>query len=97
MIVMFITWMFLRGARDRRQQAETADASTEPNLDGRKSPPLTLKKQYWYHDLVDRDSVDLYRDEHEEEPSEQNDLANKRLTGSNGPTRWLWSLYYWLV
>lgn len=90
MVVMFFTWLFL----SRRESEQSAGSISEPLLsnpgmdDGRDK---TLK----YHDLVDTDTVDLIRDEYDEEDDiDGEDEITSRLSGK---MKLLWTFYYWLV
>ncbi|KAF8973198.1 amino acid permease-domain-containing protein [Flammula alnicola] len=96
-VVMFIAWMVLK--RPTLQISQLSEST--PSASDHSLPESTLilrnnKKKSRFHDLVDVESVDLYRDEYTEEVVESaaEDEITKRL---NGKARLLWSLYYWLV
>ena len=96
MVVMFFTWLFLSS----RESEQSADPTSEPLLsdpgvDGGGPSHLNRDKTLKYHDLVDTDTVDLMRDEYDEEDDmEGEDEVTSRLSGK---LRLLWTFYYWLV
>ena len=96
MVVMFFTWLFL----SRRESEQSADSTSEPllsdpGMDGNNPSHLDRDKTPKYHDLVNVDTVDLMRDEYDEEDDiEGEDEVTSRL---NGKMKLLWTFYYWLV
>ena len=95
MVVMFLTWLFL----SRREAEKSAGSASEPllgmDVDGGSPSHLNRDKILKYHDLVDIDTVDLIRDEYEEEDDiESEDEVTSRLSGK---MKLLWTFYYWLV
>lgn len=98
MIAMFVAWMIIRGPLTYVEDATTISSLSEPLLPGAStlSSSSDSKRKSRLHDLVDVDSVDLYRDEYAEDlvEMEAEDEVTKRLNGRFGL---LWRLYYWLV
>lgn len=98
MVVMFFTWLFF----SRRESEQSAGSASEPLLsdpemevDGGSPRHLNWNKTHKYHDLVDIDTVDLIRDEYDEEDEiEGEDEVTSRLSGK---MKLLWTFYYWLV
>ncbi|KDR75290.1 hypothetical protein GALMADRAFT_69558 [Galerina marginata CBS 339.88] len=93
-MVMFVAWMLFQ--RSRQQPVENIDSSSDQLLE-ESGPTTSIKKNSRFHDLVDADTVDLYREEYAEDvqaDAEVEDEVTKRL---NGNMRALWRLYYWLV
>lgn len=96
MVVMFFTWLFL----SRRGSEQSAGSISEPllsdpGMDGGNPSNLNRDKTLKYHDLVDTDTVDLRRDEYEEEDDmDSEDEVASRLSGK---MKLLWTFYYWLV
>ena len=92
---MFFAWLFF----SRRESEQSADSTSEPllsdpGIDGDSPSRLNRDKTLKYHDLVDVDTVDLIRDEYDEEDMESEDEIAIRLSGK---MRLLWTFYYWLV
>jgi AAT family amino acid transporter len=97
MVVMFFTWLFLR----RRESEQSAGSASEPLLsdpemevDSGSPRHLNRDKTLKYHDLVDIDTVDLVRDEYDEEEDIEEDEVMSRLSGK---MKLLWTFYYWFV
>ena len=96
MVVMFFTWLFL----SRRESEQIVGSTSEPllsnpGMDGGIPSHVNRDKTLKYHDLVNIDTVDLIRDEYDEEDDmEGEDEITSRL---NGKMKLLWTLYYWLV
>lgn len=91
-VVMFFAWLFF----SRRVSAGSASVPllSDPRIDGG-SPNRLNKDRIKYHDLVDIDTVDLIKDEYEEEDdTESEDKVAMRLSGK---MKLLWTLYYWVV
>ena len=91
MLVMYTTWMFVK--RPYSQQGVSSnDTTTERNA--------SKMRKTWdrivYSDLVDIGTVDLRKDEHEEEPEDAADDAEREVK-LQGRWRWLWKLYYVIV
>lgn len=101
---MSLAWLFLRRRRSRivKFSSQDDDLSSAPLLNPRPGADNTLAHRrptatWWESDLVDVKTVDLTRDEYEEEEEVDRvdeDLQKGRLTGR---LRWAWNLYYWLV
>ncbi|RDB24776.1 putative amino-acid permease PB1C11.02 [Hypsizygus marmoreus] len=87
MLVMFIVWMVLK-----RPGASKGLPEASGSGEGRRSPARRL----WYSDLVDVDTVDLYRDEYVEEEDDKFD-DEKRTSRLQGKLRFLWRFFYWIV
>lgn len=87
MIVMFIVWMLVQrpGARKNLPNDSVSGSGDAP-----------LARRLWYSDLVDVDTVDLFRDEYveEEEDKTEDELRKNRVKGKKG---FLWRLYYWVA
>ena len=96
MVVMFFTWLIF----SRRESEQSAGLTSEPllsdpGMDGDRPSHVDRDKTLKYHDLVNIDTVDLIRDEYDEEDDmEGEDEITSRL---NGKMKLLWTLYYWLV
>jgi len=96
MVVMFFTWLFL----SRRESEQSAGSTSEPllsdpRMDEGSPSHLNRDKTLKFHDLVNIDTVDLRRDEYEEEDDmEGEDEVTSRLSGK---MKLLWTFYYWLV
>ncbi|KAK7045699.1 Basic amino-acid permease [Paramarasmius palmivorus] len=100
MLVMTILWMLIRPNENKRTRhpipSDTPTPLT-PLLDADVSG-VQNKRRWWYSDLVDVNTVDLYRDEYEEDLEEDkldNERRKRRLT--EGRSRFLWRLYYWII
>ena len=94
---MFFAWLFF----SRRESEQSTGSTSEPLLSDPGSDGGTPSRLNWdktlkkYHDLVDIDTVDLVRDEYnEEDDTEGEDEVASRLSGK---MRLLWAFYYWLV
>jgi hypothetical protein len=74
--------------------------TSSQDRDGRKNTESERGKRWWsYLDVVDTYTVDLYRDEHEEEEVDQLEAEEreKRLKNNNLVLRALWKLFYLIV
>ncbi|KAI0769629.1 amino acid permease-domain-containing protein [Trametes elegans] len=94
MIVMYFAWMLIRRPKPT---APAEIASVEPV---ESAVPPTLRRRIWrrvaYHDSVDIRTVDIRRDEYEEEETDlKDDEARERKLG--GRWRWFWKVYYAIV
>lgn len=56
-------------------------------------------RRIWYSDLVDVNTVDLSKDEYQDEEVDKIDdeTRHNRITKGNLGARMLWRLYYWIV
>ena len=92
MLIMYLTWSSLK----RPTLPSTAADGTPLSPDER---PGVLRRAWRFvasSDVVDVRTVDLRRDEHEEEPEDAVDDA-AREGKLQGRARWLWRLYYAVV
>ena len=93
MIVMYLAWMLIKRP-DPNAEAKlpsTADASP---VAGSLAP---AERRKWYtSDLVDIHTVDLVRDEYQEQPTDEVD-DKKMEARYSGKWRLAWKAYYWLV
>lgn len=81
MIVMYVAWMLIK----------------RPDPNHMSSLASTSSRRKWYtSDLVDVNTVDLFRDEYEEALIDEVVNADREKR-SQGKARWLWRVYYWLV
>ncbi|KAG6920053.1 hypothetical protein DXG01_010121 [Tephrocybe rancida] len=90
MIVMFIAWMVVTGARSRR----TKNVQQVPGTDHVDSN--TPRRRVWYSDFVDAGTVDLYRDEYIEVEDDKVD-DEQRTSRIIGKAGYLWKVYYWIA
>jgi amino acid permease len=78
MAVMFLGWWLIR--------------RPQPNFIPASSPVQPYSRcKWWKLDLVDVETVDLRRDEYEEDIAQENDEGDKR------EARWLRRVFYWVV
>ena len=96
MVVMFFTWLFLSCRESEQSAGSPAEPLlSDPGMDVDGGSPNFLNKTLKSHDLVDIDTVDLIRDEYNEEDDiESEDEVTSRLSGK---MKLLWTFYYWLV
>ena len=98
MVVMFFTWLFLSRCESKQSAGSVSEPLlSDPGMDVDVGTPshLNRDKNIKYHDLVDIVTVDLTRDEYDEEDDmEGEDEVTSRLSGK---MRLLWTFYYWLV
>ncbi|TFK44471.1 amino acid permease-domain-containing protein [Crucibulum laeve] len=95
MLVMFVAWMIIKRPRhtgilpSRQRRSPSSDPLAPP----RQAP---RNQQFWYSDLVDTKTVDLYTDEYVEVEGDKVDdeQRRKRVEGKGGI---LWKFYYWVV
>jgi hypothetical protein len=50
-----------------------------------------------FFDFVDPSRVDLYHDEHEDEPFDKHEDEARRMRRMHGSAGWAWILYYYIV
>ena len=96
MVVMFFTWLIFSRRESEQSAGLTSEALlSDPGMDGGSPSHLDRDKTLKYHDLVNIDTVDLIRDEYnEEDDMEGEDEVTSRLSGK---MKLLWTFYYWLV
>lgn len=90
MIVMYLGWILIR--RPNPNPPSSLDAGSQPSS--------RLPWKWLKNDLVDLDTVDLRRDEHDEvevDPEHAEEEEREREKRSSGKARWLWKVYYWIV
>lgn len=93
MVLMFFTWLFL----SRRESAGSTSEPllSDPGMDADSPSHPSRDETLKYHDLVDTDTVDLTRDEYDEDDDmDGEDEVTSRLSGK---MKFLWTFYYWLV
>lgn len=80
MFVMYVLWMIYRHTR----RASAGEARQSPSW------------RSWFSDLVNVDTVDLFRDEYVEQEEDKTDgeERKRRIIGRGG---FLWRIYYWVV
>ncbi|RPD78334.1 hypothetical protein L226DRAFT_502776 [Lentinus tigrinus ALCF2SS1-7] len=94
LIVMYIAYMLIR--RPRASSAPIAlPTETEP-VPQHHSIPRRVWNVLTYNDQVDIKTVDLKRDEHEEEPGDVADDEEREMK-LHGRWRWFWRIYYAVV
>lgn len=82
MIVMYLAWMLIK--------------RPNPNALNSNSTSTPTRRKWWTSDLVDVNTVDLVRDEYEEQPVDE--AEDKRVEQRlSGKARWGWRVYYWVV
>lgn len=96
MLVMFVGWMVVR--RPVREQYDHEPETIGSPLTAT-TPLLSQARKEGrprWHDIVDTTTVDLTRDEYEEDATDKADdeLRAERLKGQVGL---LWRLYYWVI
>ncbi|KAI0365662.1 hypothetical protein BV20DRAFT_1038833 [Pilatotrama ljubarskyi] len=99
MIFMYLVWMLLVHPKpSSAPRTVSSDAGAEPV-----EPPqqkVAIWRRVWrriaYNDSVDIRTVDLRRDEHEEEPEDLLD-DQKREAKLKGKWGWFWKVYYAVV
>ncbi|KII94587.1 hypothetical protein PLICRDRAFT_97452 [Plicaturopsis crispa FD-325 SS-3] len=82
MLVMYVVWMLLK----RPLPSSALSPETTPSRSG-----------WWYSDLVDIRTVDLRRDEHEEEIDDKVDDEQRIRRISKRYSGWAWRVFYWVV
>ncbi len=105
MLVMYFSWLYLKRAR-RSERGRTNQVPTTVREVGVSTavasittPLLSAQSTgvHWrFHDLVDTETVNLHRDEYEDNEEDIVD-DEERKARLGGDKRWLWSLYYWLA
>lgn len=103
---MYIIWSLTRGARTPARIPGPPESgprnprspSQTPLFIGRSSSRDRSPRTKWlrYLDVVDVHTVDLYRDEHEEEEEDraEDGERERRTKGTNVVQRTLWKLFY---
>ena len=97
MIVMYFAWMLLRRPKPASTSALSPAVS---DADAQPTERQSIGRRVWrfltYHDNVDVRTVDLKRDEHEEEEEDRVDDERReaKLKGRWGP---LWRVYFAVV
>jgi len=96
MVVMFFTWLFLSSHESEQSAGSTSEPLlSDSGMDGGSPSHLNRDKTPKFHDLVNIDTVDLIRDEYDEEDDmEGEDEVTSQLSGK---MKLLWTFYYWLV
>lgn len=101
MIVMFVAWMVIRHPRltfNLLPPIHTRSSSLEPIVPYTRPIQASRSRlNFQFSDLIDINTVDLKRDEYEEDAETdrlEDQQRNKRTTGRAAI---LWKLYYWVV
>ncbi|KIK68943.1 hypothetical protein GYMLUDRAFT_255560 [Collybiopsis luxurians FD-317 M1] len=100
MIIMYITWMLIRrpesSGRPRSPSQTPLSNRRSSSRDRQNNQREGRRRRWWYLDTVDIHTVDLYRDEHEEEEADKADDEEKerRVKQTNIVKSTLWKLYY---
>ena len=89
-IVMFFAWLFFS-----RRESELSARSLFPDPSDGNSPSRPNRNEVKYHDLVDINTVDLIRDEYDEE--DDTGVEDEMTSRLNGKMKLLWTFYYWLI
>ncbi|KAJ3922860.1 amino acid permease/ SLC12A domain-containing protein [Lentinula edodes] len=100
MLIMYLAWMLIqRPGRPSRINEPTPLFEGNGRRSSSKGRRRERGGRWWYNDIVDVNTVDLYRDEHEEEEEDRIDDVERerRLKGSNLVQRTLWRLFYLIV
>ncbi|KAL1747088.1 amino acid permease-domain-containing protein [Schizophyllum fasciatum] len=85
MIVMFILYMLIRRPGRQPVGADVPEGETHSRY------------RVWYSDLIDTKTVDLVRDQYDEEEEERVDDEKRTRRLQSGRLRYLWRLWYWVV
>lgn len=97
MLVMSFGWLLVKWPSRRRPATDEAPA--QPPLPATASTPLISARRFrwrWiYHDIVDTRTVDLHRDEYQEQ--EEDRIDEEREARLKGGKKVLWKLYYAVV
>ncbi|KAJ3810224.1 amino acid permease/ SLC12A domain-containing protein [Lentinula aff. lateritia] len=99
MLTMYLAWMLIqRPGRPSRINEPVNEITSGPRSSS-KGRRRERGGRWWYNDIVDVNTVDLYRDEHDEEEEDRVDDVERerRLKGSNLVQRTLWRLFYLIV
>lgn len=92
MLFMFTIWMLVKRPGFHASEAARARLP-ETSASGEARPPAI--KRIWYSDLVDVQTVDLFRDEHiEGDDDKADDQTRETRTQAKGVKGFLWRLYY---
>lgn len=96
MIFMYLVWMLIRRP-DPNAEAAARLPDNADNADGSSTSAKPIaRRKWWTSDLVDVNTVDLTRDEYEEQVVDKVDdeRIERRYAGK---WRWAWRVYYALV
>lgn len=100
MLVMYAAWMLVKSPAARLPAGpllpESPTSSTPLSASRRAGHRRRTASRWWHSDLVDVNTVDLIRDEHQEEVVDKAD-DEERERRVHGKARLLWKIYYWLV
>jgi hypothetical protein len=111
MFVMCLVWQFVRRPRPSPpnpgsvpQDSTTPLLPSSPSVtdaegSGDAYQRLSPQRRWWFSDLVDVTTVDLYADEcgdavEDDDTKGDRDVRERRLRDKAG---YLWQVYYWLV
>ena len=94
LIIMYIGYMLIR--RPRLSSARIALPSEDEPVPQPRSFPRRVWGVLTYNDQVDITTVDLQRDEHNEEPEDAADDQDREAK-LHGRWRWFWKVYYAIV
>jgi amino acid transporter, AAT family len=100
MALMYFVWLVihrvLRPPRPPPLATQQPTSSTTPAASPRSTMRQAARPSFF--DFVDLSRVDLYHDEHEDEPfgkhEDEDEVRARRL---RGPAGWAWALYYYIV
>jgi len=89
MALMYILWLVVH----RVLKAPLSEHQPTTSSSSATSHPTARP----FFDFVDVSRVDLYHDEHEDEPFDKHEDEGRRARRLRGFAGWAWALYYYIV
>ena len=95
MIIMYLAWLILKRMPLHLHKSHSESEDSLPAAPSATTPlsPYRVPRRVRWFDLVDTQTVDLYRDEHQETEADTTE-DEERAVRLSGRWRWLWQLYY---
>lgn len=89
--LMYLLWLVVHRVLKPLPFTEHQSTSSSPTASTTSHPTARP-----FFDFVDLSRVDLYQDEHEDEPFDKHEDEVRRMRRMRGPAGWAWTLYYYI-
>jgi len=93
--LMYLLWLVVHRVLKLLPLSEHQSTSSSPTTPAASATSHPTARPFF--DFVDLSRVDLYHDEHEDEPFDKHEDEVRRMRRMRGPAGWAWTLYYYIV
>jgi hypothetical protein len=95
MAFMYLLWLVVHRVLRPSPLAEHHQSTSSPPTTSAATASHPTARPFF--DFVDLSRVDLYHDEHEDEPSDKHEDEAHRTRRLRGFAGWAWALYYYII